>query len=125
MDRKGKNTQRRYVHINIHCSKIERYFLLFYFGHQTLFDIVLQHDNARPYSARHSTQFLANNNVQNLSWPSMSPDLNPNQHTWKELGGRVNDLANVRELFQALWQEWVAIPAQVIQNLIQSMPMRC
>ena len=33
--------------------------------------------------------------------------------------------ANVRELFQALQQEWVAIPAQVIYNLIQSMSERC
>ena len=58
----------------------------------------------------------------------MSPDLNPNRHTSNSLEtwiwGRVNTPANVRELFQALKQEWVAIPAQVIHNLIQSMTKR-
>ena len=57
-----------------------------------------------------------------LSWPYISPDLNPNTRNWNELErcvqGRVNAPANVRELFQALKQELVAIPEQVIHNLI-------
>ena len=40
-------------------------FLLFYFEHQTLNGTVRPHDNARPYAARNTTQFLGNNNVQN------------------------------------------------------------
>ena len=102
---------------------------LFYFRHQMLCGIVLQHDNARHYAARHTKQFLANNNVQMLPWPSMSPHLNTNKHTWNQVErrvqGSVNTPANVRELFQALKHEWMAIPAQVIHNLIQSMPKRC
>ena len=76
-----------------------------------------------------TTQFLAKNNVPMLAWPSMFPDLNPDKNTWNELGrcvrGRGNAPTNVRELFQRLKKEWLAIPAQVIHNLIQSMPMRC
>ena len=94
-----------------------------------LYGTVLQHDNARPHAARHTTQFLANINVQILPWPSMSPDLNPNTHTWNELAkrapGRVNAPANSCELFQTLKHEWVAIPAKAIYNPIQSMPERC
>ena len=37
----------------------------------------------------------------------------------------MNAPANACELFQALKQEWTAIPAQVIYNLIQSVPERC
>ena len=59
----------------------------------------------------------------------MSPDLNQNKQTWNKLErrvrGRMNAPANVRELSQALQQERVAIPAQVIHNLIQSTPERC
>ena len=59
----------------------------------------------------------------------MSPDLNPIEGIWEELdrgdGGRLNAPANVRQLFQALQGEWVAISVQVIRNLIQSMPGRC
>ena len=88
-----------------------------------LYGTVFQYDNARPQVARLTTQFLANN-VQTLPWPSLSPDLNPIEHTGEELDrrarGRVNASAKVRELFQ----EWVALPAQVIDNLFLSMPER-
>ena len=51
-------------------------------------------------------------------WPSLSPDLDPNKHTGNELERRVRGTvdapANVRELFQALKQYWVAIPVQEI-----------
>ena len=87
----------------------------------------LQHDNAEPHAACHTTHSLANNNVQLLPWPSTS--LNPNNNSWNELErrvrGRANAPANVRELFQALRQERVAIPTPVVRNLIQSMPERC
>ena len=94
--------------------------LLLYIAHQTLYGTVLQHDNdnARPHAARETTQLLANNNVQNSPLAAMFPVLNPNKHTWNKLErrvrGRVNAPANVRDLFRALKQEWVAIPGQVI-----------
>ena len=76
-----------------------------------------------PMQAHQTTQILANNKVQILPWLSMSPDLNPNQHARNEserrAGGRVNDSANVCELFQPLKQGWLAIPARVIHNLMQ------
>ena len=36
---------------------------------------ILQQDNARPHTARATTQFLTANNVNVMEWPSMSPDL--------------------------------------------------
>lgn len=90
---------------------------------------IFQHDNARPHTARLSTAYLAANNIAILPWPSMSPDLNPIEHIWDALDrrvrSRVNAPATPNELFQALQQEWAAIPAQVIQDLIASMPRRC
>lgn len=90
---------------------------------------IFQQDNARPHTARLTTQFLAANNVNGLPWPSMSPDLNPIEHMWdvldRRVRERVNAPANMRELFQALQQEWATIPAQTVRNLIQSMPRRC
>ena len=38
---------------------------------------VFQQDNARPHTARLTTNFLAANNVNTLPWPSLSPNLNP------------------------------------------------
>jgi transposase len=88
-----------------------------------------QHDNARPHTARLTTNFLAANNVNTLPWPSLSPDLNPIEHAWDELGRRLNARVNApptrRQLFQALQQEWDNIPQPTLQRLIASMPRRC
>ena len=107
----------------LYCSNKETYFLLIYFGHQASYSTALQHHNATspPVAQHHTTQFLADNNVKILSWPSTSPDSNPNKHTWNKLDrciqGSVNAPANVCELLQALKQEWVAIPAHVIHKI--------
>jgi transposase len=90
---------------------------------------VFQQDNARPHSARFTTQFLTANNILTLSWPSLSPDMNPIEHLWDQLQRRVCRRnvypANRRELWQALQEEWAAIPQAHIRHLITSMPRRC
>ena len=81
----------------------------------------------RPHAAPHSSSPTTTSKI--LAWPSLCPYSNPNKHTCNKLErrvrGRENASANVRELFQELKQEWEVIPAQVIYNLIQSMPERC
>lgn len=90
---------------------------------------LFQHDNARPHTARLTTNFLAHNNINTLPWPSLSPDLNPIEHVWDELGrrvrARVNAPATRHELFRALEEEWNNIPQQTIARFIASMPRRC
>lgn len=90
---------------------------------------IFQHDNARPHTARMTNDYLAANNITTLPWPSMSPDLNPIEHLWDVLDRRVRAResapATPNELFLALQEEWEAIPAQTISNLIASMPRRC
>ena len=50
-------------------------------------DVTLyQQDNARPHSARLTTDFLGQNNLQVLPWPAFSPDLSPLKHLWDQLG---------------------------------------
>ena len=63
-----------------------------------------------------------------MDWPAVSPDMNPIEHLWDELGRRVrrrqNPPRNVRELGQALQQEWRNIPRRTIRRLTRSMRQR-
>ena len=70
---------------------------------------ILQQDNARPNTARATTQFLTANNVNVMEWPSMSPDLSPIKHIWYELDirvrARLNQPTNLPQLQATLLQE--------------------
>ena len=70
---------------------------------------ILMHDNARTHVARICRQFLNRNNVNLLPWPAVSPDMNPIEHIWENLGRKVRarmNLHNFRDLENALIQEW-------------------
>ena len=74
-----------------------------------------------------TTQSLAENNVNVLTWPAVSPDLNPIEHIWYELGCRVranHPVNNVDDIRQALLAEWQAIPNDVIRRYVDSMRRR-
>ena len=91
--------------------------------------LTFQHDNATPHAARLTTNFLNANGVNVLPWPSRSPDLNPIEHLWDELGRRLRrhqpQPQNIQQLENALVQAWRQIPAYTIRRLIQSMRRRC
>ena len=85
---------------------------------------ILMHDNARPHVARICRQFLDRNNVNVLLWPAVSPDMNPNEHIWDYLGRKVRaggNVHNLRDLENALIQEWNNIPNVVIRRYVRSM----
>ena len=90
--------------------------------------MVFQQDNARPHMARLTQDFLRQEGINILPWPSKSPDLNPIEHLWDELGHRVRGRQNVpqtvRQLEWALQQEWNNIPRRTARRLCTSMGSR-
>ena len=85
---------------------------------------ILMHDNARPHVARIYRQFLNKNNVNVLPWPAVSPDMYLIEHIWDYLGRKVRarrNVHNLRDLENALIQEWNNIPNVVIRRYVRSM----
>lgn len=93
------------------------------------FNHVFQQDNACCHVAQLTMDFLNFHHIRVLSWPAMSPDLNPIEHLWDELGrcvhNRINPPETLDQLRRALVAEWTNIPQAFIRNLIASMRRRC
>ena len=87
-----------------------------------------QDDNATPHRARVVLDFLQQGNVTKMEQPAKSPDCNPIEHLWDELGQAFSSMdnppQNLDELRQALLDKWVQIPVQRLQPLVASMPRR-
>jgi transposase len=82
---------------------------------------VYMDDNARPYHSRAVTAYLQSEAVTSVSWPAMSPDLNPIEHIWDMLGRRIQarqpPVQNIRQLEAALHREWQQLSQQDIRRL--------
>ena len=90
---------------------------------------ILQDDNARPHRARLITDHLHQQGINRMEWPAVSPDLNPIELLWDQLGRavykRVSDATTLQDLRRYLVEEWDALPQLRIQRLVQSMRRRC
>lgn len=92
-------------------------------------NVILQDDNARPHRATIINDYKTAENITSLPWPSLSPDLNPIEHLWDELGRRVRArepaVSTLAELRNALLEEWDQIPRVRRMRLVSSMIKRC
>jgi transposase len=85
-------------------------------------------DNARPHRARIVSDYLRQESIDSIPWPAMSPDMNPIEHLWDDIGRKINNRVpacqNLKELRDALVQEWQSIPLRTLRHLVQSMRRR-
>ena len=83
--------------------------------------LTFQHDNTKPHTALITANFLAQNKVNVLPWPALSPDMNPIKHIWDDLGRRArtyHQINNVQDLTRAFQLEWQAFPNVLIRCYI-------
>nr|KAG5695044.1 hypothetical protein BaRGS_032537 [Batillaria attramentaria] len=71
-----------------------------------------------------ATDFLQQQGIRALQWPSLSPDLNPIEHFLDHLQ-REPRPTTARQLEQALRQVWNNVNMATVNRLIHSMPARC
>ena len=89
---------------------------------------IFQQDNDLKHTARLTAAWLKDNDINVMSWPPSSPDMNIIEHVWHYLEVRVNSrttrLSNLEELWVALQEEWENIDIEYIHNLYLSIPRR-
>lgn len=91
-------------------------------------DFILQHDNAPTHTARIVQNYLEENQIHVLPWPSKSPDLNPIENVWGEMTKFMYKYdfrpRNQEELRERINDAWDTITEEYTSNLILSMPRR-
>ncbi len=85
-----------------------------------------QQDNDPKHTAKITKEWLHNNSVTVLEWPSQSPDLNPIEHLWRDLKMAVHQRlpSNLTELERICKEEWQRIPKSRCEKLVASFPKR-
>ncbi|KAI4900632.1 hypothetical protein NFI96_029195 [Prochilodus magdalenae] len=82
---------------------------------------LLVHNNARPHVVRVCRQFLENEGINTIDWPTGSPDLNPIEHLWDIMFWSIRHhqvaLQTVQELSDVLVQILEEIPQDTIRPM--------
>ena len=96
---------------------------------------ILQEDNDPSHGTRSNKRkalnpaqrFKNDNEIETLSHPARSPDLNPIEACWGILFTRVRKHTwnSIEEMKRIIEEEWKAIDQSEIQTRIQEMPERC
>lgn len=87
---------------------------------------ILQQDNATPHTALSTKRFLEDNNIEVISWPASSPDLNIIENVWiwmkREL--EIINPKNVGEWKAVIEQKWTEFPQDFIERFFEGLPRR-
>ena len=71
-------------------------------------NFVLQHDNDPKYTAKLTKEWIENNGISTLNWPSQPPNLNPIENSWNTLKVKVHkgNPQNIKQFEELCKEEW-------------------
>ena len=86
----------------------------------------LMQDNAPCHTSAQTRKWLSQKEIKLLTWPPQSPDMNPIESLWdilqRRIKARINRPRNLKDLKEALLQEWDELPSQTLCKLVESLP---
>lgn len=91
-------------------------------------NFLFQQDNASIHRSMQTQRYLSNNTIPVMTWPALSPDLNPIENVWGCLARAVykngRQFNTTTELNGAIQLEWSRMDKDYLKTLVNSMPDR-
>ena len=84
---------------------------------------LLQEDNDPKHTSEKAQRWRDENQVNRISWPSQSPDLNPMENVWAVIKANVSNYkpTSTKDLIRIIKKEWKALDNVFAKNLVLSM----
>ena len=84
------------------------------------------HDNDPKHKSKLVTENLAERNINVLDHPPQSPDFNPIEHFWDEIGRQVQKrhVSNRKRLKKEIEAVWETLLPETTQKLVESISRR-
>ena len=88
--------------------------------------LMMIEDNDPKHISKVAKNWKNSNDINRMTWPSNSPDLNPIQNLWRIIKYQVTMLhpKNAKEHQDSIRLVWKSLPKNLAWNLVNSMPTR-